>query len=1146
MNLFPSAFHKPFFRSPWSRIILFIPALLFLLFALNHVRSVIKLQYFRIFDLDKTISWIENEDGIFRRSAWGDLDTILLSGDEWKTFQTAFYLYRPGESGLIFRYVSPDDFHLVLFNEKANVIAILHQQEGQASLIDVAPYEFQESNLCILKVDDRNVRVFTGGDLVLEADLAPPEEDAYHFGLMAQQALSVFSGFRIQGVMADGTPIKAASPPERNRRSNPAFLFHVSVFLLAVVLLTATFLFILGIPWHALRSSLWPMSWTARVLHVLGAIFLFWPFLARGSLLIGSYDNIGEILPLAFYSKQLFLDILQGKSLGLWNPLVHNGVPFFSNHWNMIYYPVNWLLFLVPEKSFLSAMTLKIFLETIFLGWLSYEVFRREFGNRFWALCASLIYQLSSVLIFTYTLYPATALFFAMTWVGYVLWTFSERKPSWSYLLLCVSGYFLLTSANVAFVFYAVLLLIISAVYRMSRPDRKPHEIPLMLAAGLTAGLLSVVRLLPCLWGILNSNRVVDQFATLHSRVFTVVRFFVPQLFGWLGPEAMPVLQNEHLDLADTFAGMNPHNNGFFYFGIFAAVLLLGGLVTPLLRGKAKFWRVFAGLTLIVAFLWQPIWGVLSILFFPLNHLSYTIVLLPLPLCMVMGYAGMRIFDRDNTVAWARNTSAALALAAAYVLVFLVYLFPETVNAARGIILVILAFSAVWMLCCKRYQEYIPLCRQGMMVIVFALYLICLTLVTGILLYHPFAQQSALTRWFFLPWLGVMGAAALAGYIRREYAEKSGPVQKIPFRVYWPLALVTLVGIGMIMTLPYFVRFLRLVRQPAFNYAVESAYGILIFFSLTLLFSFGYVLWRRRLVSSVILGVLFIAFLWADLLVFNQRFKSIAAPFYYPHAFYKSSFRYPELPAQLDERLDLINYRAASQEHIALNANKNIVAGVPSYTGTIGYMPRRFARFAAAFGMPRESILIYPSDAIEDSRFLDLSAVRYIFKEGGGVRSRPSALSRLNIAYAYEVVPDEQVLLDKLSSTGFDHHQTVLVTKDLKLPLAESDPRPISTIAIASQGRDFLRTSFIAERPGLILFNESYDEGWRVFVDGKEAEIIPANYNFMAVAVPAGRHEIEFRYEPHLFRLSLLISGLAFCAMVFTTAILYRSERRRA
>lgn len=52
------------------------------------------------------------------------------------------------------------------------------------------------------------------------------------------------------------------------------------------------------------------------------------------------------------------------------------------------------------------------------------------------------------------------------------------------------------------------------------------------------------------------------------------------------------------------------------------------------------------------------------------------------------------------------------------------------------------------------------------------------------------------------------------------------------------------------------------------------------------------------------------------------------------------------------------------------------------------------------------------------------------------------------------------------------------------------------------------------EKENLLFFSVPYEDGFTAFVDGKETEIVKVDYGFMAICVPGGKHNIEFRYLP--------------------------------
>lgn len=72
------------------------------------------------------------------------------------------------------------------------------------------------------------------------------------------------------------------------------------------------------------------------------------------------------------------------------------------------------------------------------------------------------------------------------------------------------------------------------------------------------------------------------------------------------------------------------------------------------------------------------------------------------------------------------------------------------------------------------------------------------------------------------------------------------------------------------------------------------------------------------------------------------------------------------------------------------------------------------------------------------------------------------------------------------------------------------------------------KSGFTAEatldRENLVFFSFPFEKGWSARVDGKEAEIVKADFGLMAVCVPEGTHTITFTYLPYGLHAGILVS----------------------
>jgi hypothetical protein len=89
---------------------------------------------------------------------------------------------------------------------------------------------------------------------------------------------------------------------------------------------------------------------------------------------------------------------------------------------------------------------------------------------------------------------------------------------------------------------------------------------------------------------------------------------------------------------------------------------------------------------------------------------------------------------------------------------------------------------------------------------------------------------------------------------------------------------------------------------------------------------------------------------------------------------------------------------------------------------------------------------------------------------------------------------------------------------------------PASSIRLTGYDSDFVTYAVDAKKDELAIFSEIYyPKGWQIVIDGQPAEMLRANYTLRALPVPAGRHTVEFRFDPQSIRVT---DGVAYAALI--------------
>jgi hypothetical protein len=99
-------------------------------------------------------------------------------------------------------------------------------------------------------------------------------------------------------------------------------------------------------------------------------------------------------------------------------------------------------------------------------------------------------------------------------------------------------------------------------------------------------------------------------------------------------------------------------------------------------------------------------------------------------------------------------------------------------------------------------------------------------------------------------------------------------------------------------------------------------------------------------------------------------------------------------------------------------------------------------------------------------------------------------------------------------------------------PVPESYRPPRGQARIVDDLPERVSVATASDGPALLVLNDAFAGGWTATVDGRPAEILPANYMARGVWVPAGAHRVEFAYRTPLLREGWLLLGAGALALL--------------
>lgn len=190
-----------------------------------------------------------------------------------------------------------------------------------------------------------------------------------------------------------------------------------------------------------------------------------------------------------------------------------------------------------------------------------------------------------------------------------------------------------------------------------------------------------------------------------------------------------------------------------------------------------------------------------------------------------------------------------------------------------------------------------------------------------------------------------------------------------------------------------------------------------------------------------------------------------------------------------------------------------------------------------------------------DFNVLNMLNAKYFITADNSLMVNPDALGNAWFVDTVEIVDGADAEMDALDR--IDPAVTAVADRRFSsvIEKAAAPAAPGDTIFETSYTPSSLTYSATTANGGLAVFSEVYFPwGWEATIDGKPTEIARVNYLLRAIAIPAGHHKIEMRFDPTsvsttvgIARASVIII-YALLAVALLSLLLYpgfKTERKK-
>ncbi|HEU4723983.1 MAG TPA: YfhO family protein, partial [Candidatus Eisenbacteria bacterium] len=253
---------------------------------------------------------------------------------------------------------------------------------------------------------------------------------------------------------------------------------------------------------------------------------------------------------------------------------------------------------------------------------------------------------------------------------------------------------------------------------------------------------------------------------------------------------------------------------------------------------------------------------------------------------------------------------------------------------------------------------------------------------------------------------------------------------------------------------------------------------------------------------------------------------------------------FAESPEVAFFRADSTQYRVLPMEW---NDARLASFGVASVLGYHPAKPRLYQAFVDTVGLNSlETLQFLNTKYVVSKDYFPPTMPGLVLRHDGQVKvyEVEGALPRAFMVHRLHPVRDGSMALAVIRSHGFDPHYEALWDKPDPLPVLGDPTLPdrVRTVRFDFNEAEY---SVATNAPGLLVTVDQWDPDWSVTIDGKPAALERVNYMMRGVLLPAGVHNVRFRYMPRALEAGIRISAASLALTILLAGIGLVTGRRR-